>query len=139
MLAEAGVKGQTNVVRAACIAGFFAAACSLPFDFIKTRIQVGSNTARHWPASRLTPLAAALSGGSLPCPMAEQHSGQIVAGTLEAVALGGPSMSPAIIICESVPCDDAAVCCTLVPWRAETGLCRGHLQRARLNFQCLLL
>ena len=54
MLAEAGVKGQTNVVGAACIAGFFAALCSLPFDFIKTRIQVGSNTASHSPASLLT-------------------------------------------------------------------------------------
>ena len=54
MLAEAGVKGQTNVVGAACIAGFCAAFCSLPFDFIKTRIQVGSNAAGHLPASLLT-------------------------------------------------------------------------------------
>ena len=39
----------------ALIAGFFASACSLPFDFVKTRIQVS----RHplcpcMPATRLT-------------------------------------------------------------------------------------
>ena len=31
--------GQAVVLGGATIAGFFAAACSLPFDFVKTRIQ----------------------------------------------------------------------------------------------------
>lgn len=39
MLVAAGVSSQASVVGGATIAGFFAAACSLPFDFIKTRIQ----------------------------------------------------------------------------------------------------
>ena len=67
MLAEAGVKGQTNVVGAACIAGFFAAFCSLPFDFIKTRIQVGSSTVTYLPASILT-TTRCLERGQLALP-----------------------------------------------------------------------
>lgn len=41
MLESAGFKkgGQSVVLGGATIAGFFAAACSLPFDFVKTRIQ----------------------------------------------------------------------------------------------------
>lgn len=41
MLEKAGFEkgGQTVVLGGATIAGFFAAACSLPFDFVKTRIQ----------------------------------------------------------------------------------------------------
>lgn len=41
MLEAAGFKknGQAVVLGGATIAGFFAAACSLPFDFVKTRIQ----------------------------------------------------------------------------------------------------
>lgn len=41
MLERAGFEkgGQAVVLGGATIAGFFAAACSLPFDFVKTRIQ----------------------------------------------------------------------------------------------------
>ena len=41
MLEKAGFEkgGQAVVLGGATIAGFFAAACSLPFDFVKTRIQ----------------------------------------------------------------------------------------------------
>ena len=41
LLEEAGFAkdGQTVVLGGATIAGFCAAACSLPFDFVKTRIQ----------------------------------------------------------------------------------------------------
>ncbi|DBA70953.1 TPA: hypothetical protein ACH3X2_011396 [Trebouxia sp. C0005] len=41
LLEEAGFAkdGQTVVLGGALIAGFCAAACSLPFDFVKTRIQ----------------------------------------------------------------------------------------------------
>ncbi|KAF6251459.1 mitochondrial substrate carrier, partial [Scenedesmus sp. NREL 46B-D3] len=39
MLEGAGFKGQTAVLGGAMIAGFFASACSLPFDFVKTRMQ----------------------------------------------------------------------------------------------------
>ncbi len=41
MLEAAGFEknGQAVVLGGATIAGFFAAACSLPFDFVKTRIQ----------------------------------------------------------------------------------------------------
>ena len=41
MLEGAGFQknGQAVVLGGATIAGFFAAACSLPFDFVKTRIQ----------------------------------------------------------------------------------------------------
>ena len=41
MLEAAGFQknGQAVVLGGATIAGFFAAACSLPFDFVKTRIQ----------------------------------------------------------------------------------------------------
>lgn len=35
----AGYKGQPAVLGGAMIAGFFAAACSLPFDYVKTQIQ----------------------------------------------------------------------------------------------------
>ena len=38
-LEAAGFKGQTVVLGGATIAGFVAAAFSLPFDFVKTRIQ----------------------------------------------------------------------------------------------------
>merc|ERR1711924_444007 len=34
-----GVEGKTNVLGAAAIAGFFASAFSLPFDFVKTQLQ----------------------------------------------------------------------------------------------------
>lgn len=39
VLEAAGVKGFSNTAGAAMIAGFFASAASLPFDFVKTRIQ----------------------------------------------------------------------------------------------------
>jgi len=39
VLENAGVKGTSNTVGAAMIAGFFASAASLPFDFVKTRMQ----------------------------------------------------------------------------------------------------
>lgn len=39
MLGSAGVTGQVNVVGSSMIAGVVAAAFSLPFDFVKTRIQ----------------------------------------------------------------------------------------------------
>uniref|UniRef100_A0A383WF43 Uncharacterized protein n=1 Tax=Tetradesmus obliquus TaxID=3088 RepID=A0A383WF43_TETOB len=39
MLQAAGFQGQTAVLGGAMIAGFFASACSLPFDFVKTRMQ----------------------------------------------------------------------------------------------------
>lgn len=41
MLEKAGFQkgSQAVVLGGATIAGFFAAACSLPFDFVKTRIQ----------------------------------------------------------------------------------------------------
>lgn len=39
MLKAEGVADQTAVIGAATMAGFVAAACSLPFDFIKTRMQ----------------------------------------------------------------------------------------------------
>lgn len=41
MLEEAGLEpgSQLVVLGGATVAGFFAAACSLPFDFVKTRIQ----------------------------------------------------------------------------------------------------
>lgn len=39
VLEAAGVKGFSNTAGAAMIAGFFASAASLPFDFIKTRLQ----------------------------------------------------------------------------------------------------
>jgi len=38
-LNELGIKGQPQVFGASAIAGFFAAFCSLPFDFIKTQVQ----------------------------------------------------------------------------------------------------
>ena len=38
-LVEAGAGSQASVLGAASIAGFIAAACSLPFDFVKTRMQ----------------------------------------------------------------------------------------------------
>ena len=38
-LLEAGASSQASVLGAASIAGFVAAACSLPFDFVKTRMQ----------------------------------------------------------------------------------------------------
>ena len=39
MIADAGYPGQPAVVVGSLIAGFFAAACSLPFDYVKTQIQ----------------------------------------------------------------------------------------------------
>lgn len=39
MIAAAGFGGMVPVVGGSLIAGFFASACSLPFDFVKTRIQ----------------------------------------------------------------------------------------------------
>ena len=39
MLKAQGVEGKTNVLGAAAIAGFFASAFSLPFDFVKTQLQ----------------------------------------------------------------------------------------------------
>eukprot|EP00197_Chlamydomonas_leiostraca_P012783 CAMPEP_0202858728 /NCGR_PEP_ID=MMETSP1391-20130828/1129_1 /ASSEMBLY_ACC=CAM_ASM_000867 /TAXON_ID=1034604 /ORGANISM="Chlamydomonas leiostraca, Strain SAG 11-49" /LENGTH=296 /DNA_ID=CAMNT_0049537675 /DNA_START=94 /DNA_END=984 /DNA_ORIENTATION=- len=39
MLIEAGVKGQSATLGGAFIAGFFASACSLPFDYVKTQMQ----------------------------------------------------------------------------------------------------
>ena len=39
LLSSAGVTGQVNVVGSSMIAGVVAAAFSLPFDFVKTRIQ----------------------------------------------------------------------------------------------------
>ena len=38
-LLEAGAGSQVSVLGAASMAGFVAAACSLPFDFVKTRMQ----------------------------------------------------------------------------------------------------
>lgn len=39
ILEEMGFGGTTVVVGGATIAGFFAAACSLPFDYVKTQMQ----------------------------------------------------------------------------------------------------
>lgn len=39
MLIDAGITGQSAVLGGAFIAGFFAAACSLPFDYVKTQMQ----------------------------------------------------------------------------------------------------
>jgi solute carrier family 25 oxoglutarate transporter 11 len=39
MIEAAGYKGQPAIVGGAFIAGFFASACSLPFDYVKTQIQ----------------------------------------------------------------------------------------------------
>lgn len=39
MLDAAGVTGAPKIFGASAIAGFFASACSLPFDFVKTQIQ----------------------------------------------------------------------------------------------------
>lgn len=39
MFLSAGFTTQTSVIGGASIAGFFASACSLPFDFVKTRMQ----------------------------------------------------------------------------------------------------
>lgn len=39
MIEAAGYPGQPAVLGGAMIAGFFAAACSLPFDYVKTQIQ----------------------------------------------------------------------------------------------------
>jgi len=39
MLEAAGVDANTSILGGAAIAGFLAAGCSLPFDFIKTRMQ----------------------------------------------------------------------------------------------------
>ena len=39
LLEEAGIGKQNAVLGGATVAGFFAAACSLPFDFVKTRMQ----------------------------------------------------------------------------------------------------
>jgi solute carrier family 25 (mitochondrial oxoglutarate transporter), member 11 len=39
LLKEAGVSGFANTAGGAMVAGFFASAASLPFDFVKTRIQ----------------------------------------------------------------------------------------------------
>lgn len=38
-LGDCGVKGPAQVFGASAIAGFFAAFCSLPFDFVKTQVQ----------------------------------------------------------------------------------------------------
>jgi solute carrier family 25 oxoglutarate transporter 11 len=39
MIADAGYPGQPAIVGGSLIAGFFAAACSLPFDYVKTQLQ----------------------------------------------------------------------------------------------------
>ena len=39
MLSAAGVEGPTKTLCASAIAGFFASAFSLPFDFVKTQLQ----------------------------------------------------------------------------------------------------
>ncbi len=50
LLEEAGFEknSQAVVLGGALIAGFFASACSLPFDFVKTRIQVGRHRLRPY-------------------------------------------------------------------------------------------